>query len=87
MRHPRLCTKEAAGLWVRQGVYGSLFSSLTCASTLHLRVWGGLRRSMFAEDFKDARGFGWHIEGKPAHDWGTLLSKKARRRLPCTLLT
>lgn len=42
---------------------------------------------MFAEDFKDAKGFGWHIEGKPAHDWGTLLSKKARRRLPCTLLT
>jgi len=40
---------------------------------------------MFAEDFKDAQGFGWHIEGKPAHDWGTLLGKKVRRRRHGTL--
>lgn len=32
---------------------------------------------MFAEEFSDARGFGWKIEGKPTHNWSALLSKKA----------
>lgn len=33
---------------------------------------------MFAEDFSDARGFGWHLNGGTNHDWPTLLGKKAR---------
>ena len=33
-------------------------------------------RSEFSDDFKDARGFGWDIEGQPAFSWKTLITKK-----------
>ena len=32
---------------------------------------------MFAEEFRDARGFGWASASAPPHDWKALMAKKA----------
>eukprot|EP00963_Diacronema_lutheri_P008616 scaffold764_cov363-Pavlova_lutheri.AAC.4 len=34
--------------------------------------------SHFREDFEDAKGFGWELEGTPKHNWKTLMTAKRK---------
>jgi hypothetical protein len=46
-----------------------------------------LNRSSFSEEFRDAAGFGWALNGMPPHDLKSLIEKKVWSGVRCILAT
>ncbi|MEN0107788.1 MAG: glutathione-disulfide reductase [Pseudomonas sp.] len=68
----------AAGFGARVAVAESRYLGGTCVNVgcvpKKLLVYG----AHFADEFEQASGFGWTLEGKPDFDWATLISNKNR---------
>lgn len=86
MRHSRMCAEEAPGVWVRMASASPAHSPLPCPGPF-LPAVACIRccalmsntaascRSAFAEDFRDAKGFGWD-PSTPPHNLKELIKKK-----------
>ncbi|MEQ8428141.1 MAG: glutathione-disulfide reductase [Gammaproteobacteria bacterium] len=67
--------RMSAGLGARVGVAEDRYLGGTCVNVGCVPKKLFVYASHFAEDFENARGFGWNV-GEPHFDWQTLLSNK-----------
>ena len=75
MCHPGLRTEENA----RLRVGASPDHDLACSELCSAQVTADLRccdRSMFQEEFRDAKGFGWSVNDSNPFNWEALIAKK-----------